>query len=66
MIDDSWYRFVKTGRVVDYLQYTACTSEEAMSKLKVENKKKRTEEKTSEGSNKHHRNRPVSNGNRRV
>jgi len=33
-----WERFEKTGNILDYLNYTACTAEELNQLLSIENK----------------------------
>ncbi len=35
---DYWERFAKTGNIMDYLNYTACTVEELNQLLPIENK----------------------------
>lgn len=64
MKDDNWRQFIKTGRVIDYLNYTACTSEKVM--LKVIGNMEKTEDIKSEGNNMHHRDSAFRNGSRRV
>lgn len=34
---DYWERFEKTGNILDYLNYTACTAEELNQLLSIEN-----------------------------
>ncbi len=35
---DYWERFAKTGNILDYLNYTACTVEELNQLLSIDNK----------------------------